>query len=205
MLDNPEWDESQELPQWFIPPLHGFRSADLDRMPNLPSHAQLIDGSLVIRTPQSSFHSCMITLLDDALLRAVPRHLEVIREMTVTLTDQQRPEPDLMVVRRAEVDDLDQVTFDPADVFLVVEVVDGDSAIRDRVRKPQLYAEAGIPHLWRIEYDWPDDDGRGNFTAYTYELDPAIRSYASTGIHHNRLKTSIPIDIDVDLTEIRKM
>jgi hypothetical protein len=37
---------------------------------------------------------------------------------------------------------------------------------------------------------------------YVYELDPATRAYALTGIYHDRLKVSVPFLIDVDLGAI---
>jgi hypothetical protein len=38
-----------------------------------------------------------------------------------------------------------------------------------------------------------------------YELDPATRAYAVTGIHHDRLKLAVPFDIDIDLTAVDKL
>jgi hypothetical protein len=37
---------------------------------------------------------------------------------------------------------------------------------------------------------------------YTYGLDSATKVYAVTGMRHDRLKTTVPFDIDIDLTEI---
>jgi Uma2 family endonuclease len=87
-------------------------------------------------------------------------------------------------------------TYQPADVLLAVEVVSPDSEVRDRERKPQLYAAGRIPHFWRVE------DSEGRPTVYVYELDLATKAYALTGIHHDRLKLTVPFDIDIDLTEI---
>jgi hypothetical protein len=42
----------------------------------------------------------------------------------------------------------------------------------------------------------------GRPTVYVYELDPATHAYALTGIHHDRLKITMPFDIDIDLAEI---
>jgi Uma2 family endonuclease len=92
-----------------------------------------------------------------------------------------------------------QTAYRAADVLLAVEVMSADSEIRDRERKPQLYAKAGIEEFWRVE----NDSGRP--IVYTYELDPATRSYVPTGIHHDRLTTTVPFDIDVDLTEIDRL
>ena len=53
--------------------------------------------------------------------------------------------------------------------------------------------------MWRVE-----NEG-GEPVVYTFELEPATRRYVPTGIHRNRLKVTVPFDIDVDLTEIRNM
>jgi Uma2 family endonuclease len=63
----------------------------------------------------------------------------------------ERPEPDVLVIRADADPGPLRTAYQPADVLLVVEVVSPDSQERDRKRKPQLYAEAGIPHFWRVE------------------------------------------------------
>ncbi|AWS49282.1 restriction endonuclease [Streptosporangium sp. 'caverna'] len=186
----------EPLPSWVIPPTEGYTAEDLDRLRGIPSHTQLIDGALVFVSPQTRFHSLTMSLVQSELHRAVPADLRVRRQMTVTLGKRQRPEPDLVVVRADGDLDLNQTTYQPADVLLAVEVVSAESEIRDRERKPVLYAEAGIVHFWRIE----EKDGRP--TVYVYELDPATKAYALMSIHHDRLKVSVPFDIDIDLTEI---
>ncbi|MFI9415012.1 hypothetical protein [Nocardia gamkensis] len=37
----------EPYPQWLRPPPGGFVAEDLDRLPDLPPHTELIDGSLV--------------------------------------------------------------------------------------------------------------------------------------------------------------
>jgi Uma2 family endonuclease len=187
----------EPLPDWAIPPEGGYTAEDLDRLRGIPSHTELIDGTLVFVSPQTRFHALTMFLLEGELHRAAPADLRVRREMTVTLGKRQRPEPDLVVVKVAgDLGGPRQTTYQPADVLLAVEVVSAESEIRDRERKPVLYAEAGIVHFWRIE----EKDGRP--TVYVYELDPATKAYALMGIHHDRLKISVPFDIDIDLTEI---
>ncbi|WP_432934524.1 Uma2 family endonuclease [Microbispora sp. CA-135349] len=165
-------------------------------MPQLPAHTELIDGSLVFVSPQASFHSLMLFLLERDLRRFCPAHLRVRREMSVVLGLRQRPEPDLVILRAEAVQGPSETSYEAGDVLLVVEVVSPDSEERDRKRKPQLYAEAGIAHFWRIE------NQAGRPTVYVYELDPATTAYALTGIHHDRLKLAVPFDVDIDLTEI---
>jgi Uma2 family endonuclease len=181
---------------WFVPPAEGFTAKDLDRIPRLPRHAQLVDGGLVFASPQSNFHMMTVSLLTDGIRHAVPSDLRVRREMTVTLSSRQRLEPDVMVIQAKAITGRDQNDFQPADVVLAVEVVSPDSEVRDRERKPQLYAAAGIPHFWRVE------NTGGRPTVYVYELDPATKVYTLTGIHHDLLKLTVPFDIDIDLTRL---
>jgi Uma2 family endonuclease len=195
----PKMPASPNKRPWFVPPAEGFTADDLDRIPELPRHTELIDGSLVFVSPQANFCTMAISLLESAIRPLVPEHLRARREMTVTLGKRQRPEPDLVVVRAEEALDAKKTSYRPADVVLAVEVVSPDSEVRDRERKPQLYAAAGIAHFWRVE----NTDGRP--TVYVYELDPANNAYALTGIHHDRLKLTVPFDIDIDLTDIARI
>lgn len=191
-----ESPELEPLPAWVFPPKKGFVAEDLDRLRGIPPHTELIDGTLVFVSPQTNFHMSMLFLLESELRRTVPADLRVRREMTVTLGRRQRPEPDILVVRAEAVKGLKQTTYQPDDVVLAVEVVSAESEIRDRERKPVLYAQAGITHFWRIE----EKDDRP--VVYVYELDPATRTYALMGIHHDRLKVGVPFDVDIDLSEI---
>ncbi len=119
--------------------------------------------------------------------------------MTVTLGRDQRPEPDIIVIHAESVGGPELTTYRADDVVLAAEVVSAESRTRDRERKPQLYARAGIDHFWRVE----NADGRP--VVYVYELDPATKTYALTGIHHDRLKLTVPFDMDIDLTEIDRL
>lgn len=190
---------AEPIPDWLFPPPQGFTADDLDRLPGLPPHTELIDGSLVLVSPQKLFHTLTLSLLEQGLRRGVPAHLRVRREMTVTLGPRQRPEPDVLVVRAEGEAGNQQTAYRPDMVELAVEVVSPESEERDRERKPQLYAKAGIRHFWRVE------DVSGKPTVYVYELDPATSTYALTGIHHDRLKLTVPFDIDIDLTEIDRL
>ncbi|MFF3945333.1 Uma2 family endonuclease [Streptomyces sp. NPDC001902] len=192
---------AEPLPAWAIPPRGGFTSDDLDRIPDLPPHTELIDGSLVFVSPQKSFHSLAMYLLEQGLRAAAPEDLRVRREMSVVLNRRNRPEPDLVLVRaEAASDGADETGYQAADAVLVVEVVSPDSEERDRKRKPQLYAEAGIPHFWRVE------KGEGRLpVVYVFEREPATGTYVATGIHHERLKVSVPFAVDIDLAEIERL
>ncbi|MFD4911017.1 Uma2 family endonuclease [Kitasatospora purpeofusca] len=181
-------------PDWIIPPAEGYTAEDLDRLPDLPPHTELLDGSLIFVSPQTKFHVRTKRLLDRALEAAVPEGWEVWPEMSVTLDRQNRPEPDLLVVDVASDTGHLQTNFGAEHVLLAIEVVSQESRVRDREVKPRKYAAAGIPHFWRVECD------EGRPVVHTYEIDPATRLYGLTGIHHKQLKVDRPFPVDIDLT-----
>ncbi|MFF4193445.1 Uma2 family endonuclease [Nonomuraea sp. NPDC001831] len=189
-------ESSSSLPDWAFPPPQGYVAEDLDHIPDLPAHTELIDGSLVFVSPQQRFHHNVIFGLHQALADAALDHLQVCQEMTVKLGPKQRPEPDLIVLGPEAPSDEAVTCYQAKDVILAVEVVSPDSEERDRKRKPTLYAEAGIPHFWRIE------KASALPVVYVYELDPATGTYIGTGVHHDRLKLTVPFDIDIDLTAL---
>ena len=180
------------------PPEGGCTVEDLYRLPDLPDHTELIDGSLVFRSPQSIFHSRMVSRVRRRLRDLATPELWIAREMTMVIDDQNAPEPDVMVVDAKAVLGLDQTQFQVEDVVLAVEVVSPSSATRDRDTKPHKYARAGIPHFWRVEqeHDLP--------VVYVYERDPTSRSYIPSGVFRGRLKVGVPfpVDLDLDLTTV---
>ncbi|MFI8087472.1 Uma2 family endonuclease [Streptomyces sp. NPDC086080] len=183
---------------WPRPPEGGWTADDLDRLPNLPPHTELIDGSLIFVSPQTNFHSRAIRLLENALLAQVPDELDVQREMTIKLNERNRPEPDVMVFKADADIGPGQTWYRPEDVLIAVEVVSKDSEERDRELKPRKYAAVGIPHYWRVEQN------NGLPVIYVYELDPMTTSYVPMGIFHNRLKLTEPFPIDIDLTSVNR-
>ncbi|GAA1068848.1 Uma2 family endonuclease [Kitasatospora nipponensis] len=178
-------------PDWLRPPTGGYTADDLDRLPDLPPHTELIDGSLVFVSPQTKFHMRTMRALERGLESAAPAGWEVWREMTVKLDLRNRPEPDLMVVDEEADTGPGQTSCLPEHVLLAVEVVSQESEARDREAKPRKYAAAGIRHFWRVE----SDEGRP--VVYAYELDPATHCYVATGIFHDRLKLDRPFPLDI--------
>ncbi|MGW7521280.1 Uma2 family endonuclease [Streptomyces sp. NPDC054796] len=191
----------EPLPDWVIPPPGGFTAEGFLGLVGLPAHTELIDGSLVFAGLRGKWHSRVINLLvgelDRELDRQAPAELRADREMAVRLGKRQVPEPDVVVVTsEAYVRDEPSTYYFPEDVLIAVEAVSPDSEDRDRDTKPRKYAAAGFPHYWRVE----NDEDRA--VVYTYERDPASGGYALTGIHHDRLKVSVPFTLDIDLTAV---
>ncbi|MGD6745042.1 Uma2 family endonuclease [Streptomyces sp. BH106] len=182
-----------ELPDWMIPPRpSGWEADDLDFLPQAPRHTELIDGALIfMMSPQRSWHSRLVENLTFALRQAAPAGFDTEREMTVRLDKKSRPEPDIVVTTAAY--DPDRTWYAPEEVALVIEVVSDESADRDRSIKPFKYAQAKIPHFWRVE------DEAGTPAVHTYELDTMTHTYVATGIHRARLKTAVPFPFDIGL------
>ncbi|MFF4080136.1 Uma2 family endonuclease [Streptomyces sp. NPDC001777] len=186
--------------KWPVPPPDGYTVDEFFTL-DLPPHAELIDGSLVFVSPQRKFHTLAMYLLEQGLRSHVPEDLRVRREMAVVLGRRNVPEPDLVVVTAEADKDQRQTRYEAADVLLAVEVVSPDSEDRDRDTKPHKYAAAGIPHFWRVEMDGEHDRP----VVWTYECDAVSGTYAPTGVHRDRLKLSVPYDIDIDLTAIDRL
>lgn len=186
---NPEYS-------WPIPPAGGWTADDLDTLPNLPPHTELIDGSLIFVSPQTRFHVRAVSFFERQLSALAPDGLDVLRKFTIDIDRRNRPEPDVIVVPAEDDEDPDQTRLPAESVRLAIEVVSPESISRDRETKPVKYARANIPHFWRVE----NQDGRA--VVYVFEREPATGSYTSTGIFHDRLKVSVPFPIDLDLTEI---
>ncbi|WP_246042287.1 Uma2 family endonuclease [Streptomyces globosus] len=181
---------------WPRPPDGGWCADDLDTLPDLPPHTELIDGSLVFPTRQNLFHMLAVSFLEQQLSAAAPDGFDVLREFTIDIDRWNRPEPDVIVVAGGEVEDLDQTRLPAESVLLAVEVVSPGGVTRDRETKPVTYARAGIPHFWRVE-------NRGGLAmAYVFEREPATGVYTGTGIFHGRLEVSVPFPVIADLTEI---
>ncbi|WP_416370576.1 Uma2 family endonuclease [Streptomyces sp. PR69] len=184
--------------KWPVPPEGGWTADDLDRLPNLPPHTELIDGSLVFMSPQTYFHMAAMRLLENALLRQVPEDLEVIREMTIKLSKRDRPEPDLMVVPFSALTDVKQTWYAPEDILLAVEIVSEDSEERDSETKPRKYALYGIRHYWRVE----EEDGEP--VVYAFELDRRTGAYMPAGVFRKQLRLDRPFPLEIDLTSLRR-
>lgn len=186
---------AQEISLDFLrPPEQGWTAGDLDHIPNLPKHTELLDGGLFFMSPQKAFHRKTVDLLVHELGVQSPAGHSAVREMTVWIDRRNRPEPDVLVLRPGTDEDDDTMWY-PAAVLLAVEVVSPDSVERDETIKPGKYARAGIPHYWRI-----DRDEQGKPVCYTYELDPGTAAYQPAGVFHGTVATDRPFPVTVDLT-----
>ncbi|WP_030689170.1 Uma2 family endonuclease [Streptomyces sp. NRRL B-1347] len=188
----------EELPQWMLPPREsGWEADDLDSIPSLPRHTELIDGALIfMMSPQSSGHARLVGRLTQRLEEQAPEGFTVDREMTIRIDKKTRPEPDVLVSTVPY--DEDRTRYLPEEVVLAVEVVSPESADRDIKLKPGRYAEARIRHFWRIEKE------TDHVAVHVFELEETTKTYVATGIYRDRLAVSVPFPVNIDLKSLRR-
>ena len=111
---------------------------------------ELIEGDVYAMNAQYSRHARIKTRLAGALNQALATlggSLEAIVEVSIALSDDSMPEPDISVIG--------YTGNDPApasSVALVVEVSDTTLVI-DLGRKAALYARHGIPEYWVVDVE----------------------------------------------------
>lgn len=171
-----------------------FTVEDLYALPDDGARHELVDGALVVSPPPTGRHQLVVSRLVGLLLRAKPDELEVLEGPGVRLTCARLLQPDLIVGPRAELT-ADVLYFPPHAVFLAVEVMSPSSMTNDRVTKPTLYAEAGIPTYVRVE-----PTGSGGPAVYAYRLEVDVyREHARAG---QRLELDEPFPVSFDPAEL---
>jgi Uma2 family endonuclease len=107
---------------------------------------ELIDGALIVKEPQSSWHVTAVALVNEALRHAFGPGWFVRVPGPVALDESSEPEPDVSVVAGTARDFRDA---HPSRPVLVVEV--SQSRLRfDRTDKAAIYARAGIGDYWIV-------------------------------------------------------
>ena len=164
---------------------------DLARLPDGP-HYEIIDGSLLVSPPPALFHQRSSLRLVEQIGLAAPPEWEAVLTSGVDV-DVSFLEPDIVVARTAAVD-ANPKRLASADVLLVVEVISPSNASIDRHEKPVRYAQAGIPHFWRVELE-------GDRSPYVvrYGLDDSGVRYAELGAVHAGEEETVDIGFPVTL------
>ncbi|KAA6221078.1 hypothetical protein ADK86_10555 [Streptomyces sp. NRRL F-5755] len=135
---------------WMFPPADGWTHEQVKEL-DLPFDWELVDGVIVARGQTVPWHNRVRDRLLRSLEDAQCEPYEVLAEQSVRLNERNTPKPDV-VVFDAHGQDLWELECVPIQwVVLVVEVVSAGSQQDDRVRKPALFAAAGVPYFWRVE------------------------------------------------------
>jgi Uma2 family endonuclease len=135
---------------WTEPDLHLF--------PQDGHRYEIVDGSLHVGPPPGEQHESVVRALVTVLRGAAPSDWWVCSLVGIEVAGSNLV-PDVTVLRPHS---SGAVWTDPQDVALVVEVEAPTSRRFDRLLKPALYADAGIPSYWRVDPD--------HGTLYVYRL-----------------------------------
>lgn len=141
-------------------------ASDLSFEPDDGLRRELHDGVMHVVPPPSNNHSFAVLAAYRALYANASTDVVVLHDVGVHVGLRRLYVPDLLVVYRDT--PFHDSGYDPGGVLLVLEAVSPGSVTLDRVTKPAVYAEQGIPSFWRI------DDGP---RLQAYRLDPGTGSY----------------------------
>lgn len=111
---------------------------------------ELVDGALLVTPPPALRHQEAAGALLGLLLPVLPPSWRAVTEPGLHVDRRNYRQPDLVVYDRAA---SARGRIEPQDVHLAVEIMSPSSVSTDRVAKPAQYADAGIPHFWRLELD----------------------------------------------------
>jgi Uma2 family endonuclease len=107
---------------------------------------ELLDGVIVAERPMDPPHATAISLVSDAVRRAVGARA-LIRVQAPFIADPfSVPEPDVAVVPGNA---LQYAERHPAKALLIVEV-SASSLLQDRLSKSRIYAGASVPEYWIV-------------------------------------------------------
>jgi Uma2 family endonuclease len=108
---------------------------------------ELIDGEIMVMSPQKPIHYTVVDQAGDVLRDLVGTTAHVRLQGPMDLGPHSEPEPDIAVVKGKR---KDYSTQHPRSALLLVEV--SDSTLQsDRTRKASLFARAGITDYWIID------------------------------------------------------
>jgi Uma2 family endonuclease len=137
---------TKSLSRWTAPDGR-WTEPDLHLFPQDGHRYEIVDGSLHVTPPLDGTHEACVRAVLTTLRGAAPRGWWVCDRLGIE-TGRSNLIPDVTVLRPHS---SGAIWAEPADVACVVEVETEASRRYDRLLKPTLYAEAGIPAYWRIE------------------------------------------------------
>lgn len=128
-------------------PAEPFTMADLDLLPESGGYRfELLDGALIVTPGPNVAHQRLTRLLFRVLDAGCPDGIEVFfAPLDARLTSQRLLQPDILVLRTADLTDPARVVAAP---LLIVEVASPSTALYDRTAKLAAYEEWGVPAYW---------------------------------------------------------
>ncbi|MFJ9949278.1 Uma2 family endonuclease [Kitasatospora sp. NPDC091207] len=181
---------------WKLPPSQGWTYEQVKDM-DLPFDWELVDGAVVVRGMAKWWHDQVRDQLLLALASARIQPYVVNVERCVLLDEHNVTKPDVVVIDKTGLDFFELECTAPESVVLAVEVVSPGSRAADRFRKPGQYAEAGIPHFWRVERGVDDLP-----IVHEFHRDEEKGVYLPVAQHEGVLRTSVPYPVEIDLAAV---
>jgi Uma2 family endonuclease len=130
----------------------GFTVDDLDEMPDDGRRYELVDGVLLVSPAPRWEHQLCGTRLARFLDEACPSNYAVLLPVDVRRGDRTSVQPDVSVVRAADLVRGERFDAVPA---MAVEIVSPSSVGMDRLLKRDVYARLGVAHYWIVDLEEP--------------------------------------------------
>jgi len=157
--------------------------------------AELVEGEIVVLSPQKFTHAATTDRVADTLRSALAGGFWVRMQLPIVLTDLSEPEPDVSVVPGRREDYSDH----PRGASLVVEVSD-TTVLFDRGKKLRMYAAAAIPEYWILDLQARAVEVRKRPVAGSGDQDPPrysdLHVYRGTDVIDIGLKTGARVAVD---------
>lgn len=177
------------------PPEGGWTTDDLDALPEDGRRRELLDGVLIVSPSPTRVHQTIAGRLMVALEEDCPDDYDVTQAVEVRINRTRSFIPDVLVTTSTAAA-REPSRYEPHEVVLAVEIVSPSTRSIDRVLKPTLYAQAGIPFYWRIEVE---DDGP---VVHTYKIDAVNEVYVETGRWTKFVDTGEPFPVNLSIARI---
>jgi Uma2 family endonuclease len=178
----------------FRPPAGGWTTDDLDALPEDGIRRELIDGVIFVSPSPTVNHQIIAGRLMVALEETCPEEWVVTQGVEIRISRVRSLTQDVLVTTAAAAA-RNPSKFQPHEVVLAVEIVSPTSRAMDRLMKPALYAQAGVPFYWRVEFE---DD----IVVHTHRLDPGREIYAPTGEHASTIESDQPWPISIPVARL---
>ena len=142
---------------------------------------ELIEGELLVMSPQDPPHASVIERLTSKLFAAYGTSYRIRVQLPLLASKTSLPEPDFAVVRG---DDRTYESRHPGgrDTVLVIEV-SWSSRRRDR-RKIPVYGRAGVPVYWRLDVE--------SRRLEVHEKPASDGAYTLTRVHEETAEVEVP-------------
>jgi len=176
------WDEG--LP---LVPFGDWTVDDLVRLPDDGRQYELFDGVLVVSPGPFPLHQRAVGALMHVLYPGCPADLEVfVAPLDFQPTKRRSLQPDVMVARRADVDDHGPLR-EP--LVLAVEVLSKSTASKDQIFKRALYADSRVQHFWVFDPREP------SLTTYELRDGDYVESIAVKGEQTAEVVAPFPVAV----------